>query len=88
VLKAKNRRRNDNFGVILRIDNKGVNAPDAMMEWRVMAMPRTKRASRVASSEAIAELMLGVAQCFIRQLCTFPRQLLFDSHVAPLQEWS
>jgi DNA-binding MarR family transcriptional regulator len=56
--------------VILTIDNIGVNSPvSAMMERKAMAtMPKRKGTSPVASSkgEAIADLMLEVAQFFFR----------------------
>lgn len=57
------------MGVILAIDNIGVNLQSATMEWSAMAsVPQRKGASRVASSkgEAIADLVLEVAQFFFR----------------------
>ena len=61
---------NDNLGVILQIDNKGVNyethAANGLMD---MASARHRREAGLAADSkqaAIAELMLEVAQCFFR----------------------
>src|SRR6516225_954165 len=59
----------DNLGVILTIDNMGVNPHVCNTELKAMAtVPHRKGASRAAISkgEAIADLMLEAAQFFFR----------------------
>src|SRR5262249_38239540 len=73
---GQDRHWSDNMGVILAIDNMGVNlrtrpalARTLFMERnRMVAMQQTKAAGRItpAKGEAIADLMLEVAQFFFR----------------------
>jgi DNA-binding MarR family transcriptional regulator len=66
---GQDRRRNDNLGVIITIDNLGVN-PRSQRRGRngMPTVRQRKAAGRIVSSkgEAIADLMLEVAQFFFR----------------------
>jgi DNA-binding MarR family transcriptional regulator len=60
---------NDNQGVIVRIDNDGVNERMRPKEAEAMASGRHRTGASPSvegKAEAIAELMLDVAQCFFR----------------------
>lgn len=59
---------NDNLGVILDIDNQGVNSSEERDGRPMTRVPRRQGASRAAAGkgEAIADLMLEVAQFFFR----------------------